>query len=97
MPTWAFKSSSLSGQCRFLLRHFPIAMLIDRQFIQPAQSPDYLSALGTLEVGQSVFCEEWRQAASLRSLSYYLIKTRKPGWKFTFRKMDRGWRLIRTA
>ena len=72
-------------------------MLIDRQRIEPAQSPDYLSALGTLEVGQSVFCDEWRQAASMRSLSYYLIKTRKPGWKFTFRKMDRGWRLIRIA
>ena len=97
MPTQAIKNSSLSGTCRLLCRHSPIAMLIDRQRIEPAQSPDYISTLGTLEVGQSVFCEEWRQAASLRSLSYYLIKTRKPGWKFTFRKMDRGWRLIRTA
>ena len=72
-------------------------MLIDRQRIAPAPPQDHLSTLCTLEVGQSVFCEEWRQAASLRSLSYYLIKTRRPGWKFTFRKMDRGWRLIRIA
>jgi len=28
-------------------------------------------------------------------LSYYLIRSRKLDWKFTFRKMDRGWRLIR--
>lgn len=72
-------------------------MLIDRQYIAPIRSRDHLSALSTLEIGQSVFCDEWKQAASLRSLSYYLIKTRKPGWKFTFRKMDRGWRLIRIA
>lgn len=97
MPTQVQKASSSSLACRYLSCHIRIVMLIDRQRIEPVQSPDYISALGTLEVGQSIFCEEWREAASLRSLSYYLIKTRKPGWKFTFRKMDRGWRLIRIA
>lgn len=76
---------------------FGYAMLVDRHFIALAPPESHLTTLSTLEVGQSVFCEEWKQAASLRSLSYYLIKTRKPGWKFTFRKMDRGWRLIRIA
>lgn len=71
-------------------------MFIDRSIITPVERPtDTLSRLATLEVGQSVFCDDWREAASLRSLSYYLIKTRRPGWKFTFRKMDGGWRLIR--
>lgn len=72
-------------------------MLVDRHPIASFRSQNHLTTLCTLEVGQSIFCEEWRQAASLRSLSYYLIKTRRPEWKFTFRKMDRGWRLIRVA
>jgi hypothetical protein len=72
-------------------------MQVDRQFTftQPPQSQ--LSILLTLEVGQSIYCEEWREASSVRSLSYYLIKTRQPEWRFSFRKMDRGWRLIRVA
>ena len=73
-------------------------MLVDRRFIPQTTPPKpQLSVLLTLEVGQSIFCEEWREAASVRSLSYYLIKTRQPDWRFTFRKMDRGWRLIRVA
>ena len=32
----------------------------------------------------------------MRVLSYYLLKTRQLNWRFTFRKMDKGWRLIRT-
>ncbi len=72
-------------------------MLVDRHPVTSITSQSHLATLCTLEVGQSIFCEEWRQAASLRSLSYYLIKTRRPEWKFTFRKMDRGWRLIRVA
>lgn len=72
-------------------------MLIDRQLTATLPLQNHLAILSSLEVGQSVFCDDFREAASLRSLSYYLIKTRKPGWKFTFRKMDRGWRLIRTT
>jgi hypothetical protein len=30
-------------------------------------------------------------------LSYYLVKTRKLARKFVFRKMDRGWRIIRVS
>ena len=70
-------------------------MLVDRN-IRSAPAPvPYLEILGSLEIGQSVFSDDWRRASSLRSLSYYLVKTSKPDWKFTFRKMDRGWRIIR--
>ena len=72
-------------------------MLIDRQSLKFSEPSGYLQTLSTLEVGQSVFSDDWRRASSLRSLSYYLVRTQKPGWKFTFRKMDRGWRLIRVA
>ncbi|MEY2661026.1 MAG: hypothetical protein RLZZ123_2198 [Pseudomonadota bacterium] len=72
-------------------------MLVDRRFIPAAPPKPQLSVLLTLEVGQSIFCDEWREAASVRSLAYYLVKTRQPEWRFSFRKMDRGWRLIRVA
>jgi hypothetical protein len=87
---WLFLSIRIGSTLIF-------CMLIDRRPIVALPSQSHLNTLSTLEVGQSIFCEEWRQAASLRSLSYYLIKTRRPEWKFTFRKMDRGWRLIRVA
>ena len=54
-----------------------------------------IEQLATMEVGDSVFCEELKQAQSLRALSYYVRRSRKLDWQFSFRKMDRGWRLIR--
>ncbi len=72
-------------------------MIIERVELENIRQQDYLSALGALEVGESVFCTDLKQAQSLRSLSYYLIRSRKLERKFTFRKMDRGWRLIRIA
>lgn len=72
-------------------------MIIERVELGNIRQQDYLSALGALEVGESVFCTDLKQAQSLRSLSYYLIRSRKLERKFTFRKMDRGWRLIRIA
>ena len=70
-------------------------MIVERISLHNLRLHKQISTLSDLEVGQSIFCSELRQAQSLRSLSYYLIKTRKLDWKFTFRKMDRGWRLIR--
>jgi hypothetical protein len=37
-----------------------------------------------------------KKAQSLRSLTYYLVRSRNLERKFVFRKMDRGWRIIRT-
>ena len=54
-----------------------------------------IEILQALKVGDSIFCDEARRAQSLRALSYYLLKSRNLPWKFTFRKMDRGWRIIR--
>ena len=51
--------------------------------------------LEKLDVGDSVFCEDMKKAHSLRALSYYFVRTRKLPWKFVFRKMDHGWRIIR--
>jgi hypothetical protein len=56
---------------------------------------DDLVTLEMLQVGESIFCSDFKKAQSLRSLSYYLIRSRKLEWKFTFRKMDHGWRIIR--
>ncbi len=70
-------------------------MIVDRVPLQDLKQHEYISTLGALGIGESIFCTELKQAQSLRSLSYYLIRSRKLDWKFTFRKMDRGWRIIR--
>ena len=54
-----------------------------------------IEILQALKVGDSIFCSEEKKAQSLRRLGYYLIRSRKLPWKFAFRKMDRGWRIIR--
>jgi len=70
-------------------------MIVDRVQLQDLKQHDYIKTLGALDIGESIFCTELKQAQSLRSLSYYLIRSRNLDWKFTFRKMDRGWRIIR--
>lgn len=70
-------------------------MIVDRVQLQNLKHNGYTETLGMLEIGQSIYCTELKQAQSLRSLSYYLIRSRNLDWKFTFRKMDRGWRIIR--
>lgn len=57
---------------------------------------DNVTTLLYMEIGDSIFSEDAKKAESLRVLSYYLRKSRKLDWKFVFRKMDRGWRIIRT-
>jgi hypothetical protein len=70
-------------------------MIVERIELDSLKQHTNLSTLSGLEVGESIFCTEFGKAQSLRVLSYYLIRSRKLDWKFTFRKMDRGWRLIR--
>ena len=70
-------------------------MLIERVELSKIKLQDDLVTLEMLQVGESIFCSDFKKAQSLRSLSYYLIRSRKLEWKFTFRKMDHGWRIIR--
>jgi hypothetical protein len=65
---------------------------IDLNRIKPH---DNVSTLMSMEIGDSIFSTDAKKAESLRVLSYYLCKTRNLDWKFVFRKMDRGWRIIR--
>ena len=70
-------------------------MHIERIDLNKIRQEKYITSLESLEVGDSIFCEEFNQAQSIRVLSYYLIRSRNLNWGFTMRKMDRGWRLIR--
>lgn len=70
-------------------------MIIERIQLDQLRGREYTSTLQALSVGESVYCTDMRQAQSLRALSYYLVRSRGLDWKFTFRKMDRGWRIIR--
>ena len=70
-------------------------MLIERVELNKIKLQDDLVTLELLQVGESIFCSDFKKAQSLRSLSYYLIRSRKLERKFTFRKLDHGWRIIR--
>ena len=72
-----------------------LIVLIERVDLDKLRQQKHISTLSSLEVGESIFCDELNQAQSLRVLSYYLIRSRRLEWKFTVRKMDRGWRVIR--
>jgi hypothetical protein len=71
------------------------AMVIERIELKQLALTSNVLILEKLDVGDSVFCEDMKKAHSLRALSYYFIRTRKLPWKFVFRKMDHGWRIIR--
>ncbi|MFY8014341.1 MAG: hypothetical protein ACOVN3_02755 [Limnohabitans sp.] len=72
-------------------------MIIERIELERLRSLDGINTLNALEVGDSVFLSDFKKAQSMRALSYCLVKSRKLPWKFTFRKMDQGWRVIRVA
>jgi len=72
-------------------------MIVERIELERLRSLDGINTLNALEVGDSVFLSDFKKAQSMRALSYYLVKSRKLPWKFTFRKMDQGWRVIRVA
>lgn len=71
-------------------------MIVERIDLERIRSQEGINTLGSLEVGDSLYFSDFKKAQSLRSLSYYLVKSRNLNWKFTFRKMDQGWRVIRT-
>ena len=70
-------------------------MIIERLELKQLALTSNVLLLEKLDVGDSVFCEDMKKAQSLRALSYYFVRTRKLPWKFVFRKMDHGWRIIR--
>ncbi len=72
-------------------------MIVERINLERLRNLDGVNTLSSLEVGDSVFLSDFKKAQSLRTLSYYLVKSRKLPWKFTFRKMDQGWRVIRVS
>jgi hypothetical protein len=71
-------------------------MIVERIDLERIRSQEGINTLGSLEVGDSLYFSDLKIAQSLRSLCYYLVKSRNLNWKFTFRKMDQGWRVIRT-
>ncbi|MBU3652463.1 MAG: hypothetical protein FGM44_05190 [Limnohabitans sp.] len=70
-------------------------MLVERVELDRIRGLDGIRTLSALEVGDSIFLSDFKKAQSIRSLSYYFVKSRNLPWKFVFRKMDRGWRVIR--
>lgn len=72
-------------------------MIIERVELENIRTNEYISILSSLDVGECLFFDNFKKAQSLRSLTYYLKKTRNLERNFMFRKMDQGWRLIRTS
>lgn len=70
-------------------------MFIERIDLERIRERNWLDTLSRLEVGESVYCSDHKEAESVRVTSYYLLRTRNLSWKFVSRKMDQGWRLIR--
>ena len=70
-------------------------MFIEKIDLERIREKNWLDLLSHLDVGESIYCSDHREAESVRVTSYYLLKTRKLDWKFVSRKMDQGWRLIR--
>jgi len=48
-----------------------------------------------MELGDSFFINNYRKAESARIAAFQFCKRHANEWKFTMRKMDGGWRLIR--
>jgi hypothetical protein len=70
-------------------------MFLERIDLSTIKITKDIEILESLRIGDSIFCEDLKKAHSLRSLSYYLVRSRNLKWKFTFRKIDYGWRIIR--
>ena len=48
-----------------------------------------------MEVGDSFFIDNYRKAESARIAAFQFCKRNSNSWKFTMRKMEGGWRVIR--
>jgi hypothetical protein len=58
-------------------------MLIEPVNLENIRQQAHITTLSALEVGESVYCTELRQAQSLRALSYYMVRSRNLQRKFT--------------
>ena len=70
-------------------------MIVERFDLSRLNLNTRIQALSNLEPGDSIFFNQLNEAQSMRVLSYYFLRTRNLGWRFTFKKIDNGWRLIR--
>jgi hypothetical protein len=50
-----------------------------------------------MDVGDSFFVSDYRKAESARISAIQFCKRKGKPWKFTQRKMDGGWRIIRVC
>ena len=71
-------------------------MIVERINLSRLNLNNQIDVFCTLKLGDSLFFDQLNKAQSMRVLSYYFLKTRRLEWRFTFRKIDKGWRLIRT-
>jgi hypothetical protein len=97
-PVAQVKPSSVDALSRY--QYLPARdyrMIIERVELENIRTNEYISILSSLDVGECLFFDNFKKAQSLRSLTYYLKKTRNLERNFMFRKMDQGWRLIRTS
>jgi len=49
-----------------------------------------------MEAGDSILFKGEKQAASARVAAIRFAKVHRPGWVFSMRKVENGWRLWRT-
>ena len=50
-----------------------------------------------MEFGDSFFINDYRKAESARIAAFQFCKRNAKEWKFTVRKMEGGWRVIRLS
>jgi hypothetical protein len=72
-----------------------MVLVVEKVRLETLRLQKDVSVLESMDIGDSIYCTDHKRAQSLRSLTYYLKRSRSLGWKFTFRKMDNGWRIIR--
>ena len=83
------KTTSITGVIMFLIEKTPadLSSLLERT--------TYPFEL--MDVGDSFFVADYRKAESARISAIQFCKSKSKNWKFTQRKMDGGWRIIRVS
>ena len=83
------KTTSITGVIMFLIEKTPadLSALLERT--------TYPFEL--MDVGDSFFVADYRKAESARISAIQFCKRKGKSWKFTQRKMDGGWRIIRVS
>jgi len=88
---WPFQAESSETRIAkvikmFVLEKTPAEALTSGRVTYPFQE---------MEPGDSFFINNYRKAESARIAAFQFCKRNANSWKFTMRKMDGGWRLIR--